>query len=74
MFLGRTLQQPQNDSSNGKEFIPEDRSVKLLSEVEILMPEKFKTENKFVELLIGINKENVERIFTELTKRTLKER
>jgi redox-regulated HSP33 family molecular chaperone len=45
-------------------MISDDRTIKLLSDAESLMPENINKETKFVNLLIGVNKENIEHTHT----------
>jgi ankyrin repeat protein len=51
--------------SNGK-------MIKLLSKAARLMPEKIKKETEFVEMIIGVNKENVEHVFTLINEDNVK--
>jgi ankyrin repeat protein len=49
-------------------FITENRTVKLLSDSEELMPENIKKETKFVDLIVRVSKENVESVFKQITE------
>ena len=49
-----------------------NRTVKLLSDVESLMPERIKIETKFIERLVGAKKENVESVFRQINEDNFK--
>jgi len=53
-------------------FVPDDRIVKLISDAEGLMPEKIKKETNFVEMLVGVNKENVKGVFRQIDEDNVK--
>ena len=55
-----------------KRFIPDDRTVELLSDAVNLMSENTKKETKFVELLVGINEINVESVFRQIDEDNVK--
>jgi hypothetical protein len=47
-------------------LVSEERTVKLLSDSINLMPENIKKEAKFIELIKGVNKENIESVFKQI--------
>jgi ankyrin repeat protein len=57
---------------NRKRLILEDRTVKLLSEAESLMPERTQSINKFIEMIIGLNEESVESVFRQIDEDNVK--
>ena len=53
-------------------FIPEERDVKILSDAVNLMPENVKTEAAFINLIIGMKKENVEFVLKHIDENNIK--
>jgi ankyrin repeat protein len=52
--------------------VSKGRSIKLLSDSESIMPEKIKQETKLIEMIVGVNEENVENVFAHINEDNVK--
>ena len=66
------LKRIDNHNTMHQNFIEKYRNIKLLSDAKNIMPEKIKEETKFVELLVGVNKQNVESVFRQIDEDNVK--